>query len=166
MSTTSLLHLSPPGRGRERSERVRGSYPYVGRRVWSIISRTPSRFSYTSMFVTRTTWKPNASRKCVRSPSRAISAPVLCVAPSTSTMSLPSIVTKSTTYRSIGCCRRNFQRASRRPRNACQSLPSALVCAARSFRDLCLKRSIPLTRLLRSRPLPDGERYSRARCFA
>jgi hypothetical protein len=153
-----LHHLSPTGRGRERSERVRGFCPHLGRKVRSIISRTPPKFSYTSMFVTRTTWKPNASRRRVRSASRAISVSVLCVAPSTSTISLPSIVTKSTTYRLIGCCRRNFQRARRRPRNACQSRPSALVCAARSFRDLRLKRSIPLTRLLRSRPLPSGER--------
>ena len=95
------LHLSPMGRGRERSERVRG------------IQRGAS------------------------------------------------IVTKSTMYRLIGCCRRNFQWAKRRPRNACHNRVSALVCDARSLRALFLKRCIPLTRLLRSRPLPQGERYSR-----
>jgi hypothetical protein len=90
-----------------------------------------------------------------------ISVDVLCVAPSISTINFPSIVAKSTTYRPIGCYRRNFHCARRRPRNACQSRVSALVWAARRLRARCLKRSIPLTRLLRSRPLPDGERCTR-----
>jgi hypothetical protein len=47
-------------------------------------------------------------------------------------------------------------------RSACQSFASALVCDSRSLRALDLNRSIPLTRLLRSRPLPGGERYSTA----
>jgi hypothetical protein len=47
-------------------------------------------------------------------------------------------------------------------RDACQSFASALVCDARRLRALALNRSIPLTRLLRSRPLPGGERYSTA----
>src|SRR5882724_11706372 len=81
-----FLHLSPSGRGRLRSSRVRGLSLYSNRSVLSIISRTPSRLSYTSLFETRTMWKPQAS----------------------------------------------------------------------------LNLSIPLTRLLRSRPLPGGERYSTA----
>jgi hypothetical protein len=72
---------------------------------------------------------------------------------------LPSIVAKSTTYLSIGCCRRNFHRASRRPRNLYQSFASALVSEACSARALLTNRSIPLTRPLRGRPLPNGERY-------
>lgn len=163
MTTTPLLHLSPSGRGRPRSGRVRGLYPHDGRSVWSIMSNTPSRFSNTSMFDIRTTWKPNASSILVRSASREISLEFECVAPSTSTISFPSMVTKSTMYRSIGCCRRNFQFSNRRPRKACHKRASALVCDVRSLRAIFLKRSIPLTRLLRSRPLPDGERYSRAR---
>jgi hypothetical protein len=161
MIAAPLLHLSPLGRDRERSERVRGPCLYLGRNVWSIMSRTPSRFSYTSMFVTRTTRNPSDSSRRVRSLSRASSRSEPCVAPSTSTTNLPSSVTKSTTYRSIGCWRRNFQCANRRPRNPCHRRDSALVCPARSLRARALKRSIPLTRLLRSRPLPDGERYSR-----
>jgi hypothetical protein len=47
-------------------------------------------------------------------------------------------------------------------RNACQSFASALVWDARRARALALNLSIPLTRLLRSRPLPGGERYSTA----
>jgi hypothetical protein len=47
-------------------------------------------------------------------------------------------------------------------RSACQSFASALVCDRRSFRVLALNLSIPLTRLLRSRPLPDGERHTTA----
>jgi hypothetical protein len=161
MTPKSLLHLSPLGRGRPRSGRVRGRCPHDGRSVWSIISRTPERLSYTLTLVTRTTWKPNASIKYVRSMSRRISACVLWVAPSSSTITFPSIVAKSTMYRPIGCCRRNFQCARRRPRNACQRRASALVWAPRNLRARCLKRFIPLTRLLRSRPLPDGERFTR-----
>jgi hypothetical protein len=48
-------------------------------------------------------------------------------------------------------------------RKACHRRASALVCDFRNIRDRFLKRSIPLTRLLRGRPLPTGERYSTAR---
>ena len=156
------LHLSPPGRGRLRSSRVRGLSAQSDRSVVSIISRTPSRLSYTSVLETRTTRKPHASNTSDRALSSAISDGSACVTPSTSTISFPSSVTKSTTYRSIECWRRNFHRASRRLRSACQSFASALVCEARRFRALALNLSIPLTRLLRSRPLPVGERYSTA----
>jgi hypothetical protein len=152
-------HLSPLGRGRSRSGWVRGLSGHSNRSEVSIISSTPSRFSYTSVFETRTTMKPQDSSTCDRTSSRLTSEGSECVTPSTSTMSFPSRVTKSTTYRSIGCCRRNFQRASLRLRNACQSLASALVCDAR--RDLALALNLT-TRLLRSRPLPVGERYSTA----
>jgi hypothetical protein len=48
-------------------------------------------------------------------------------------------------------------------RSACHSFASALVCDARRALALALNLSIiPLTRLLRSRPLPGGERYSTA----
>jgi hypothetical protein len=46
-------------------------------------------------------------------------------------------------------------------RSASHSLASALVCDARSLCARCLKRSIPLTRHLRRRPLLAGERYIR-----
>ena len=157
-----LLHLSPSGRGRLRSSRVRGLSLYSNRSVLSIISRTPSRLSYTSLFETRTMWKPHASNTSDRALSLASSAGSACVTPSTSTISFPSSVTKSTTYRSIECWRRNFHRANRRLRSACQSFASALVCDKRRLRALALNLSIPLTRLLRSRPLPGGERYSTA----
>jgi len=156
------LHLSPVGRGRFRRSRnrVRGNPPHEDCSIRSIISRTPSIFSYTSVFVTRTTWKPNDSKMCIRSSSRAISAAVEWVVPSTSTTSFPSSVTKSTTYRSIECWRRNFQCASFLARNSFHKRASALVCDDRSRRALCLNRSIPLTRPLRGRPLPNGERCS------
>jgi len=157
-----FLHLSPSGRGRLRSSRVRGLSGQSDRSVLSIISMTPSRLSYTSILETRTTRKPQVSNTLVRAASLASSEGSACVTPSTSTISLPSSVTKSTTYRSIECWRRNFHRASRRLRNACQSFASALVCDNRRFRALALNLSIPLTRLLRSRPLPIGERYSTA----
>ena len=157
-----FLHLSPSGRGRLRSSRVRGVFIQSSLSVLSIISRTPSRLSYTSVFETRTTRKPQASNTSDRSLSLASSDGSACVTPSTSTMSFPSSVTKSTTYRSMECWRRNFHRASRRLRSACQSFASALVCDERRFRALALNLSIPLTRLLRSRPLPGGERYSTA----
>ena len=156
------LHLSPLGRGRLRSSRVRGLSGHSDRSVLSIISSTPSRLSYTSVLDTRSTRNPHASNTSDRALSRASSAGSLCVTPSTSTISFPSSVTKSTMYRSIECWRRNFHRASRRLRSACQSFASALVCDERSFRALALNLSIPLTRLLRSRPLPNGERYSTA----
>jgi hypothetical protein len=155
-----FCHLSPPGRGRLRSSRVRGFSIQSGRSVLSIISSTPSRLSYTSLFETRTTRNPQASSTSDLALSRASSDGSACVTPSTSTISFPSNVTKSTTYRSMGCWRRNFQRANRRLRSACQSLASALVCDKRSFRARALNLSIPLTRLLRSRPLPAGERYN------
>src|SRR5262245_52786395 len=126
-------------------------------------SRTPSRLSYTSTFETLITWNPRDSSTRVRSMSWSNSPCVECVAPSTSTMSFPSRVTKSTMYLSIGCWRRNFQRASRRLRNAYQRRDSALVCEARSCRAFFLKRSIPLiplTRRLRRRPLPVGASLS------
>jgi hypothetical protein len=156
------LHLSPPGRGRLRSSRVWGLLFQSNRSVLSIISRTPSRLSYTSEFKTRTMWKPQASNISDRALSLASSDGSAWVTPSTSTISFPSNVTKSTTYRSIECWRRNFHRASRRLRSACQSFASALVCDERRLRALALNLSIPLTRLLRSRPLPNGERYSTA----
>lgn len=155
------LHLSPAGRGRLRSSRVRGAQSLFN--VFSTISRTSSILSYTSWLDTRTTWKPHAFSTSVRSWSFSTSRGSLWVTPSTSTMSFPSSVTKSTMYRSMGCWRRNFQRADRRARNACHSLPSALVCEARRLRALALNFSIPLTRPLRGRPLPGGERYSTAR---
>ena len=157
-----FLHLSPTGRGRLRSSRVRGLPAQSDRSVLSIISCTPSRLSYTSVLDTRTTRKPQASRTSVRAWSLANSEDSACVTPSTSTISFPSSVTKSTTYRSIECWRRNFHRASRRLRSACQSFASALVCDTRRLRALVLNLSIPLTRLLRSRPLPGGERYNTA----
>ena len=158
----SFLHLSPSGRGRLRSSRVRGLSAQSDRSVLSIISRTPSRLSYTSVFETRTMWKLQASNISDLALSCASSDGLACVTPSTSTMSFPSNVTKSTTYRSIECWRRNFHLANLRLRSACQSFASALVCDKRRFLALALNLSIPLTRLLRSRPLPDGERYSTA----
>ena len=155
-----FLHLSPPGRGRLRSSRVRGLQSRPS--VLSIISRTPSRLSYTSVFETRTMWKPRASSTLDRASSLASSDDSECVTPSTSMINFPSSVTKSTMYRSIECWRRNFHRANRRLRSACRSFASALVCDERRLRALTLNFSIPLTRLLRSRPLPDGERYSTA----
>ena len=159
-SAASSVHLSPTGRGRRRRRRVRGLY-CLGRSVRSMNVRTPSGLSYTSTFETRITWNPQDSRTRVRSLSWCNSASVECVAPSTSTMSFPSSITKSTMYLSIWCWRRNFQWASRRLRNAYQRRDSALVCEARSCRAFFLKRSIPLTRRLRRRPLPVGERYTR-----
>jgi len=151
--------LSPAGRGRFRRsrKRVRGCCSHVGRNVWSIISSTPSKLSYTSEFDTRTTRQPNVSSARVRSVSCATATSVEWVAPSTSTISFPTSVTKSTTYRSIACWRRNFQLPSRRPRSARQSRASALVCEDRSWRALLSNRRIPLTRLLRGRPLLAGE---------
>jgi hypothetical protein len=165
--TASPLYLSPSGRGRFRRSRnrVRASHTHDGCRVRSIASNTPSEFSYTSVFVTRKIRNPFSSRIRVRSASRARSVSVECVAPSTSMMSLPSRVTKSTMYPSIGCWRRNFHRANLRFRSANHSFASALVCDARKRLALCLNRSIPLTRRLRRRPLPAGERYS-TRCTA
>ena len=157
-----FLHLSPSGRGRLRSSRVRGRSIQSGLSVLSIISRTPSRLSYTSVFETRTMWNPQASSSPDRILSLVSSDRSECVTPSTSTIKFPSRVTKSTMYRSIGCWRRNFHRANRRLRSACQSLASALVCDARRLRALALNLSLPLTRLLRSRPFPDGERCSTA----
>ncbi|MDB5548436.1 MAG: hypothetical protein JWP21_1883 [Tardiphaga sp.] len=164
LKTGSQLHLSPPGRGRpaQRSEvgRVRG--PQASGSVVQINSRTPSRLSYTSVLLTRRTRNPQSSSARGRARSPATSASVLCVTPSTSTTSFPSIVTKSTMYPPISCCLRNFQRSSRRARNACHNLASALVCDRRRFLALALNLSIPLTRIsLRSiRPLPSGERYA------
>lgn len=157
------VDLSPAGRGRPRSGRVRGLGSHSGRSVRSIISRTPSRLSYTSTLLTRTTRNPRDSRSRVRSSSRFSAAAVACVTPSTSTTSLPSSDTKSTTYRSIGCWRRNFQRASFRFRSACQSRNSALVCDDRSDLARFANLRIPLTRPLRGRPLPTGERCIRVR---
>lgn len=143
------LHLSPVGRGRFRlrRNRVRG-HSQIEPSSCRIVSSTPSMFAYTSSLVTRTTWKPSDSSMRVRSASRRTSCGSECVAPSTSMMSLPSSVTKSTKKRSIGCCRRNFQRPNWRPRSFRQSSSSALVCSRRSSRARLLKRSIPLTRPL------------------
>jgi hypothetical protein len=159
---SASLHLSPSGRGRLRSSRVRGLSAQSNLKELSINSRAPSRFSYTSVFDTRTMKKPQASRTADRVLSRCISDGSECVTPSTSTINFPSRVTKSTIYLSIGCWRRNFQRANLRLRSACHSFASALVCDARRALALALNLSIPLTRLLRSRPLPGGERYSTA----
>ena len=155
---SASLHLSPSGRGRLRSSRVRCLSAQSNLKELSINSRTPSRFSYTSVFDTRTMKKPQASRTADRTLSCCISDGSECVTPSTSTINFPSSVTKPTIYLSIGCWRRNFQRASLRLRSACHSFASALVCDARRALALALNLSIPLTRLLRSRPLPDGER--------
>jgi hypothetical protein len=155
-------YLSPTGRGRLRSSRVRGISSQPGRSVRSIISSTPSILSYTSVFETRTIWNPQLSSISDRNLSLTRSEGSACVTPSTSTISFPWSVTKSTIYRSMGCWRRNFHRASRRLRSAFQSFASALVCDDRRFRALVLNLSMPLTRLLRSRPLPDGERYNTA----
>src|SRR5712664_2268471 len=138
-----FLHLSPSGRGRLRSSRVRALSDQSDRSVLSIISRTPSRLSYTSVLDTRTTKNPQASNTSDRALSLTCSDGSACVTPSTSTINFPSSVTKSTTYRSIECWRRNFHRASRRLRSACQSFASALVCDALRFRALALNLSIP-----------------------
>jgi hypothetical protein len=163
---TFARYLSPVGRGRFRlcRNRVRGS-AQIEPNSRAIASSTPSRFSYTSLLATRMTWKPNDSSRWVRSTSRALADGEPWVAPSTSTINLPSSVTKSTTNRSMACWRRNFQCARRRLRSAYQRRASALVCVVRRRRDLCLNRCIPLTRPLRQerrtgRPLPTGERYS------
>jgi hypothetical protein len=162
-----LPHLSPAGRGRLRSSRVRGRCVQSRRSVPSMSSRTPSRFSYTSVFETRTTRNPQASSASDLALSRLAADEVECVTPSTSTTSFPSSDAKSTMYRSIGCWRRNFQRASLRLRSACQSRASALVCEARRARALALNLSIPLTRIAGAiRPLPNGERYSTALLFS
>jgi len=155
--------LGPPLPNGERSApKAPGEGAYgLGRNVTSMNARTPSRLSYTSMFETLITWNPHDSSTRVRSASWCNSASVECVAPSTSTMSFPSSVMKSTMYFSILCWRRNFQRASRRLRNAYQRRDSALVCEARSCRAFFLNRSIPLTPRLPRRPLPVGERYTR-----
>src|SRR5262249_30324989 len=89
-----FLHLSPVGRGRPRSERVRGPLAQSKRSVPSIISNTPSILSYTSVFDTRTIWNPQASSTAVRAASRLISKAAECVTPSTSTISFPWSVTK------------------------------------------------------------------------
>ena len=68
-----FLHLSPTGRGRLRSSRVRGLPAQSDRSVLSIISCTPSRFSYTSVLETRTTKNPQASNTSDRALSLASS---------------------------------------------------------------------------------------------
>ncbi len=123
------------------SGRVRGHFHRLS--SLRMVSRTPAKFVHTSSFETRITWKPRDSRIRVRSLSRFTSASVECVAPSTSTISLPSRVTKSTTKRSILCWRRNFQRESWRLRRCRQSTLSALVWAARSDRARRLNSSVP-----------------------
>ena len=84
--TTRIFHLSPWGRGRLRSSRVRGLIVQSNRSDNSIISRTPSRLSYTSMFETRTMWNPQASSTGDRALSRLTSDGRECVTPSTSTI--------------------------------------------------------------------------------
>lgn len=162
MTTRIDCRLSPLPVG-ERSgpakpEPGEGTFHCASVNSRSIMSRTPSRLSYTSVLVTRMTWRPQRSSFRVRSASYASSSGRACVTPSTSTISFPCRVTKSTMYRSMGCCRRNFQRARFLLRSACHNLLSALVCEDRSLRALRLNRSIPLTRPLRGRPLPHGER--------
>lgn len=153
-STLTPDHLSPARRGRRKAPgEGAGTYWRLSSR--KISSRTPSRLSYTSVLVVRT-WKPIDSRSRVRRSSRATSGRVDWVAPSISTISLPSSLTKSTIYRSIGCWRRNFQRSSWRLRSARQRRASALVSDARNDRALLLKRSIPLTRALGG-PIATGE---------
>jgi len=87
-----------------------------------------------SAFGMRSRAKPSDSRIAVRAASRVISTAVECVAPSTSTISLASRRAKSTTNRSTGCWRRNFQRLSARLRNTRQGLASADVWLRRSVR--------------------------------
>jgi len=147
---TRCAHAEATERSRLRSSWVRGLSTHANRSEVSIISRTPSRFSYTSVFETRSRRKPQASRASVRAVSRSISDGLECVTPSTSMISFPSSVTKSTTYRSSGCWRRNFHRASCLLRSACHSFASVLVCDARSFRALALNLSILLTLLHRT----------------
>src|SRR5581483_4058209 len=129
-------------RVRQQSIRVRGRYPFPFSSD-QIVSRTSARLVNTASFVTRITRNPSASSSAVLLASRRVSAPVECVPPSTSTISLPASVTKSTTYRSIACWRLNFQRSSCRFRSPFHNRASADVSAARSCRALSLKRSTP-----------------------
>jgi hypothetical protein len=140
----------PIGRGGGRGT-VLVQLPDVGPYGWSsakIVARTPAIFSRTSRLVTRTTRNPSASRWDVRCSSRATSEPVECVAPSTSTTNLPDSVTKSTTYRSITCCLRNFQPSSWRLRSACQSRFSALVSPRPRARARCSELRMPVPRIV------------------
>ena len=82
--------LSPPGRGGPMLT------PHAEPSVEAIISCTPSRFSYTSILVTRTTWNSSELKICVLSASRANVFAFEWVGRSISTISLPAIVTKST----------------------------------------------------------------------
>src|SRR6266851_2339979 len=71
-----------------------------------ITSRTPLRFSVTSIFQKRSTRQPCCSSHRVRLTSHlAIEA---CLPPSSSMISAASLQTKSTTYRPIGTWRRNL----------------------------------------------------------
>jgi len=115
-----------------------------------IVASTPRRFSDTSPLVTLITLKPSASMLRVRSSSYAISRGVEWVAPSTSTTNLPDRATKSTTYRSMGCCLRNFQPSSWRLRNACQSRFSALISLRRRARALWIDLGIHVARIVPS----------------
>lgn len=166
-SWRSSLFTSPRwGEVAAPSRRERGRYS-VGGNVLRIMSRTSSKFSYTSVLLNLRTKKPAFSSIRVRRASCAISSGVECVTPSTSTASLPSNVTKSTMKPLMTCCRRNFQRLSWRARRACQSFASALVCAERNRFALVLNLSMPpYPDCAAIRPLPGGERYNTLGAFA
>ncbi len=122
---------SPSGRGE-------------GRRASSARSAvsTPSRLSYMSPFVKRTTLKPSLRSAAVRSSSRRSCASVEWVAPSISTISRADMQTKSAMYLSIGHCRLNFQPSKRQARNRNHNRVSASVWDDRNTRDSGLDRSI------------------------
>ena len=75
-----------------------------------------------------------AGPDALRAVSRACSAAVPCVAPSTSTTRPAARQAKSATNRSIGHCRRNLNPLRPRLRNARQSLASAAVWLRRRAR--------------------------------
>ena len=108
-------------------------------------------------------WKPQASSTSDRASSLVSSDGSECVTPSTSTISFPSSVHE---IDDVSIDRSAGGEISTAPTADCaapaKALASALVCDERRFRALALNLSIPLTRLLRSRPLPGGERYSTA----
>jgi hypothetical protein len=117
------LHLSPTGRGR-REAAGEGTLHSRIQRVGDHFQHAVEILVYVDICDPHMR-KPSDSNIRVRSASRTTAAGETCVTPSTSTISFPSIVTKSTTNRSIGCCRRNFQCASRRFLSACHKRASA-----------------------------------------